>query len=326
MNNNNMKTAHKRMGDNEYSPYLIELDCDSTSALNYLSEHKNEIEEMLNTAGAVLVRGSRFDDHKAVQGGADLFFTEALKYNGEHYPVAKNSSVQRPVDYANAEFLLWHNENTFNHSFPARAIFACELKATTGGQTPIVDSREVLNNLNSEVRDSFINKQVMYVRKYESHDFLGVGWKTIFNTEDKQQVEQLCREKHMDFEWVGADTLITRSIRPAVMNHPVSGQLSWINQVLHWHFHCLSPATQEDVKAMFEEELLYPRNCYFGDGSKIPDDYIDHIHDVYKQCQIQFDWKNGDLLLVDNILKAHARTPYEGERKILVSFGNRITY
>ncbi|MCF6437794.1 TauD/TfdA family dioxygenase [Pseudoalteromonas sp. MMG022] len=325
-NNNNIKPEYKKMSDSPYSPCLIEFDSGSESALDYLYQHTREIENILSSAGAVLVRGGGFNNYQAVEKVSDLFFLEALKYNGEHYPVAENTSVQRPVNYANAEFLLWHNENTFNHSFPAKAIFACELKADVGGQTPIADSREVLNNLDKEVREAFINKQVMYVRKYESHDFLGVGWKTIFNTDDKQTVERLCREKHMSFEWVDGDILITRAVRPAVIEHPVSGELSWINQVLHWHFHCLSPASQEDVKVMFEEERLYPRNCYFGDGSKIPNDYIDHIHAVYKQCQMQFDWQNGDLLLVDNVLKAHARNPYKGERKILVSFGDVITY
>jgi hypothetical protein len=33
---------------------------------------------------------------------------------------------------------------------------------------------------------------------------------------------------------------------------------------------------------------------------------------------VSFPWQRGDILMLDNILAAHGRAPYEGPRKILV--------
>ena len=35
----------------------------------------------------------------------------------------------------------------------------------------------------------------------------------------------------------------------------------------------------------------------------------------------QFDWQAGDVMLVDNMLASHARRPFTGARRVLVSMG-----
>ena len=316
----------EQLNADKYAPYVIKLENDGAHAVDFIAQNKDLVEELVRKSGALLIRGGGFDTPGKVQQVSELFFEQALTGNTEHRPIEKGLTVQRPVEYSPKEFLLWHNENTFNHSFPSRAIFACELPAAEGGQTPVVDSRAVLENLDEKIKQEFLEKGVMYVRKYEDHDFIGLGWKTIFETTDKAEVEQKCREKHMGFEWINGNTLITRAVRPAIFEHPQTGEMTWINQLLHWHFHCLSPTAQADIKMLFEHEHLYPRNCYFGDGSKIPDEYIDHIHSVYQKNHMEFDWQKGDLLLVDNILKAHSRNAYQGERKVMVCFGDPISF
>lgn len=66
----------------------------------------------------------------------------------------------------------------------------------------------------------------------------------------------------------------------------------------------------------FREEDL-PLNAYYGDGSQIEDDVLDEIRDAYQQEKVVFTWQEGDILMLDNMLMAHGRTPFVGARKVL---------
>jgi hypothetical protein len=67
-----------------------------------------------------------------------------------------------------------------------------------------------------------------------------------------------------------------------------------------------------------------PRHAYFGDGSAISDDAITLIGAAYEGCAVRFDWRAGDVLMLDNMLVAHARDPYQGPRKIVVAMGELV--
>jgi alpha-ketoglutarate-dependent taurine dioxygenase len=41
---------------------------------------------------------------------------------------------------------------------------------------------------------------------------------------------------------------------------------------------------------------------------------------------VKFAWQRGDIMLLDNVLTAHARNPFVGERKLLVAMGDMRSY
>ncbi|MNT40106.1 Taurine catabolism dioxygenase TauD, TfdA family [compost metagenome] len=65
-----------------------------------------------------------------------------------------------------------------------------------------------------------------------------------------------------------------------------------------------------------------PRHVMFGDGTPIPDEAMALIGELYEACAVRFDWQRGDVVMLDNMLAAHARDPYEGPRKIVVAMGD----
>jgi len=69
--------------------------------------------------------------------------------------------------------------------------------------------------------------------------------------------------------------------------------------------------------AAYGEQNL-PRNVYFADGSPIDAAMLDEITQVYNDNSIVFPWREGDVLMIDNMLTAHGRRPFVGKRKVVV--------
>jgi amino acid adenylation domain-containing protein len=280
------------------------------------------IETKLLKHGAILFRGFKVSSPLEFERFASTICSDLLSENGEHPREEVSRNVYTPVFYPSEKKLLWHNENSFNASWPMKIWFFCARPAEQGGETPIVDSRKVFQHIDSSIRDQFMQKNVMYVRNYGNG--LGLNWQTVFRTASKQEVEDYCRRAAIEFEWKDGDCLRTRQVRPAIAKHPQTGERVWWNQATHWHPACLEQSVRDSLFELFREEDL-PRHCYYGDGSPIEDAVMAAICEAYQEAEISFPWQQGDVLMLDNMLTAHARNPFQGPRKIYVSMGNMIS-
>lgn len=194
--------------------------------------------------------------------------------------------------------------------------FYCGQAPEEGGYTPIADSREVYRRIPVRIRERFVRKQVMYVRNYGGG--LDVPWQKVFNTQDPAVVERYCRANGILYEWKADGDLRTRQVAQAIAVHPETRQTVWFNQAHLFHVSNLEPAVQEALLAVVAEEDL-PRNVCYGDGSPIESDLLEEIRDVYRVVAVQFPWQQGDVMMLDNMLAAHGRTPFKGRRQILVA-------
>jgi alpha-ketoglutarate-dependent taurine dioxygenase len=52
---------------------------------------------------------------------------------------------------------------------------------------------------------------------------------------------------------------------------------------------------------------------------------VEQIRQAYRQETVAFPWQKGDLLMLDNMLVAHGRNPFSGERKVIVSMAEPHT-
>jgi amino acid adenylation domain-containing protein len=303
-------------------PLLLRATHADVDLVRWAVDERDSLETALRDRGALLFRGFAGVDATVFESFAALFVTELFDENGEHPRTAVSANVYTPTFFPPEQKLLWHNENSFNRQGPAKIWFCCVRPAETGGQTPLADSREVYRRLDPRLRAEFIAKGVRYVRNYGTG--LGLDWRTVFRTESRAEVEERCAREGLLFEWHG-DRLRTTAERPAVLRHPVTGAWSWFNQAQHWHIACLGPRTRDSLLATFAPDEL-PRSCFFGDGSPIPDDAMAEICRVYQECEVVFDWQRGDVLMVDNILTAHARNPFQGERELLVTMGDMVSF
>lgn len=123
----------------------------------------------------------------------------------------------------------------------------------------------------------------------------------------------------MEFAWNG-DGLRTRQVLPAVREHPKTGEKLFFNQILLHHLSRLDAGVRASLLSMYGEGDA-PRHVYYGDGSPIEDSTIESIQELYRRLAVSFPWRQGDILMLDNMLTAHARNPFAGERKIVVAMG-----
>jgi len=52
---------------------------------------------------------------------------------------------------------------------------------------------------------------------------------------------------------------------------------------------------------------------------------MEHIRACYRDCAARFDYREGDVLVVDNMLTAHGREPFTPPREIVVAMSEPIT-
>ena len=227
-------------------------------------------------------------------------------------------NTYRSTPYPERQMILFHNESAHLDRWPRKQWFFCELPSPVGGATPIVDCREVLRRLPQEVVEKFMRKELLYVRTFTER--LDVSWQGFFKTGDRAEVEERLAAGGVEWRWLPNDELQTRTRCPAVITHPVTGDRVFFNQVQLHHVSCLEPGVREDLLALVGPEGM-PRNVFYGDGTPIEDDTMALVGRVYEECAVRFDWRQGDVVMLDNMLAAHARDPYQGERKIVVAMG-----
>jgi alpha-ketoglutarate-dependent taurine dioxygenase len=199
--------------------------------------------------------------------------------------------------------------------------FLCLTPPQQGGETPVIDCRTIYKLLDPAIRRRFENKKLMYVRNYTSG--LDVSWQSFFRTSDRAAVEDYCRRAGIACEWKNGNGLRTRQVCRAIVKHPQTGEQTFFNQIQLHHVACLEPAVREALLSTLSVEDL-PRNVYYGDGSTIEDSVVAEISELYRSNCASFAWQRGDVLMLNNMLVAHARNPYVGERKIVVAMGEMI--
>jgi alpha-ketoglutarate-dependent taurine dioxygenase len=304
-------------------PLVIRPVADDVVLVEWARSNREFIEAKLVEYGALLFRDFQLRPLSDFESFAQSLCTELFKDNGEHPRGRVSDSVYTPVFYPPDRKVLWHNENSFNHYWPLKIWFCCIQPSPVGGETPVADSRKVYELIAPAIREKFIEKQVMYVRNYG--EGLGLDWQTVFKTKDKADVENFCSENFVEFEWKDNGGLRTRSVRPAVVKYPKTGEMCWFTQAQHWHTACLDAATRAALYSIYREEDL-PRACYYGDSSIIEDSTMNAILDVYAKLEVSFPWHEGDIMMLDNLLTAHARNPFSRERKLLVAMGDMSSY
>lgn len=285
----------------------------------WLTDNRETWEPALRDSGALLFRGFGVDSPEALRSCIEATSTEWASYRERATPrTAVGDNIFTSTEYPAKEVIPLHNENSHCTSWPQKLYFCCVTPAATGGETPLADCRDVLASIPAAIRDEFAERGWRYRRHF---GLLGFSWQDVFGSSDHDQVEAYCRENAMDVEWGADDSLTVTYVRPAIHEHPITGEPLWFNHGLFFNPFSLDPEIRVVLIDSVGVDGL-PYNTTYGDGEPVPEPVLQEIAQAYRAHTRTFPWQRGDLLFVDNMLAAHGRRPFTGDRRILVGMAD----
>jgi alpha-ketoglutarate-dependent taurine dioxygenase len=299
-------------------PVLLEPDREDRSAPRYVERMRAQISELLLDRGAVLFRGFKVPDEPHFEQTAQALSSSLESRYGDLVKRDTASFVYDATWYPKDRAILFHNEGSHTLILPHRQLFFCGRDQFTGGETPFVDCRALYRAIEPSLINRFERLGLSYVRNFIRG--VDVSWQDFFRTQDKAEVDRRCRAQGVITQWKRDGTLRTTTKAPAVIQHPVSGVPSFCNQIMLHHPACLDAKTRDALLSLLSPNDL-PRSVCFGDGSPISEQVVAELLALTVQHAVRFRWQQGDVLLLDNFSVAHARSPFEGDRQILVAIG-----
>ncbi|MEE6259643.1 TauD/TfdA family dioxygenase [Plantactinospora sonchi] len=303
----------------EIHPFDVAAEPTAEGLRGFLSDTA-KVDELLVNEKALVFRGFGITE-QTLDPVLDLALPNRLAYVHGNTPRTKvGDNVYTSTEYP-AEFTIsMHNELSYAHTWPARLMFFCQLAATTGGATPVVDGARWLAALDPQVRAAFADG-VCYRQNLHGGRGFGKSWQDTFETNRRDEVESFLAPTGATWEWRSDGSLRISQLRPSTIRHPVTGVEVWFNQSDQWHPASLGEDTASALAQILPEDEL-PQYVTFADGTPIPPEYVIQVRDRGLEVAVNVDWRSGDLLLIDNILVGHGRRPFTGARRVLVAMSD----
>jgi len=303
-------------------PVLRPEQADVGGACEWLSAHRDDVRAVLDVHGALVLAGLPVRSPEDFAAARDAFFVSRATYREKATPRSSfGNDVYSSTDFPARQTIRAHNENSYTLSFPGLLMFGCLTAPDDGGATPVTDVRRVLRQLPESLVSEFRQRGWALVRNYTEE--VGLPWETAFGTEDKAEVAEYCAANLVGLEWLADGSLRTVQRRSAIIKNTRVGEEIWFNHLVFWSEWSLAAEVREMMVDEFGSDGL-PFNTRFGDGEPVSQADIALIDDAYREATVRRSWQPGDLMIVDNLLAAHGREPFTGERKVVVAMGEAV--
>lgn len=299
----------------------------------WIELYKEDLKSLISDHGALLLRDFPVLNAQDFSSIVNIALGKPLDYKGEGSRTKVADGVYTSTEAPPNFQIPLHNELTCTNTPPSFFCLYCNIAPKPGtGQTILGKTANITHAFKNlpAIWNLFENKNMRYISRHPSRGSLFTKinkthkvWQDAFETEDKSEVERICQDNGFEFQWTGEWIEVIRTV-PAIrgsdnhFNFPY-----WFNQVHLYHSNprlCDGKVNYLLYNLVYAQHFTRPYDIEFEDGSQIPREIIYQIYDTLEENTIKFDWKNQDVLILDNFKTLHGRAPYKGPRRILVSF------
>lgn len=269
---------------------------------------------------AVKFKGVQIDTQDNFKHIVDSISEKFMSYIDGNSPRTKlSSNIYTSTEYDQTQKITMHNELSYSAKWPNKLFFSCLQPASQGGETLIADSRAILREMNSDIVDEIADKGLIYIRNLHGGTGVGPSWQETFETADKNELEAYCKLYGIDLEWDKSESVKLKQHSKGIINHRITGERVWFNQIDQFHPLQLGEDMREILDILYNSPEEYPMYVTFGDGKHISENTVVRILNTIEKVTVAPLWDRNELLIMDNELIAHGRSPYAGNRKVLVS-------
>lgn len=299
-----------------------DLAVSASAVVHYFDTHRDEILSLLEAHTVLYFHGFAADTSTPEDFAA--FLTDGLGLQPFPYTLGnavRKSIVGDVVFTANEappdKLIPFHHELAQTPTYPSYVSFFCDLPAQLNGETPIVNSIEVYEQLQARI-PHFIHKcethGMHYQRYMTEHDrkesAIGRGWKNTFNAKCEADVEDILSSKKYEWSWetIG-DSQVLKEISPRldVVKLLPDGKKAFFNQIY---------AAWNGWVDEFNEQ---GHALKFGNGDAVDINDMNVVNEILNKCQVAIPWQRGDFMVIDNFRAMHSRNTFSGKRAILAS-------
>lgn len=317
-----------------------------------LNENGAEFNKLLDTYGAILFRGFEVEDGNQFQEVLELLNIklESVYHFGSAHRIRITDKVFTSSEAPPHTIIAPHNELNMVPVRPSVLAFFCQLQPDLYGETPIINTEKLFNSLSPSLQHKIANFPQRFVRYVPNH-LLDL----VFEGLSKQEITKLLTEQKFDFNWEEdgslnfacsyitlfshprtrrlcfclsiVDCLVSREwYRNISQRYPLGKRLyyNWLPASLYKQYQqtLTTAATVVDGSQKRTSTL----NAYFvnaqGQSTTMTSREAKELGKAeWKNASI-FQWKQGDILIIDNLQVAHSRLNTGQKRKILTAFGN----
>jgi len=289
----------------------------------WIRQHRDRIDEALWTDGHVLFREFDVGGLEGFEASAASACDALYRHYGD-LPLASvgagaSDNVYFATPYPKHLEIRFHNEASHTQTWPSRQLFFCLEPASEGGEWTLSDGRRVVERLPADMLERFRELGLVYRRRFIRG--LDASWEQFFQVDSLEELREKITPTGHEIDVISENDLTVSYRTHALLQIPEHDSEAWFNQILLHHPDAL-PGQIDAMLAKHFRRDQYPRTVCFGDGSPIPTEWVRTIDRVLTECAIHIPTQANDVLLVNNLLMAHGRLPYSGNRQVRVALGD----